>query len=433
MRTIGLDVHKRFAEVAIRSAPGATPTRRRIATTPAALRAFAATLGPQDQVVLEATMNTWAIAELLSASAGRLVVSNPLRTRAIADAKIKTDELDALTLAQLLAADFIPEVWIPDPATRALRRALSGRAALVRQRTQLRKRIHGVLHRNLVDAPMSDVFGRAGQRWLAELELPEAEREEVDAGLRLLAPVDAEIARAEGRLAQGALAEPRVDLLMSIPGVGVASALGLIAVIGRIERFARPAKLVSYLGLDPKVRQSGERPAHTGAISRQGAAHARGVLIEAAHTAVRTPGPLRAFFGRVKARRGEQKAVVAVARKLVVLAWHLLSRGEPYRWAPATLVHKKRRALERAAGIPARRTRIAASLSARERIQQERAILHGAEAAYRELVSARRERADAAAAMGRDGEGQRPQMRGGASSPRLRSSLGGQAASGGEA
>jgi hypothetical protein len=158
---------------------------------------------------------------------------------------------------------------------------------------------------------------------------------------------------------------------MSIPGVGATTALGLIAVIGRIDRFSRPAKLVSYLGLDPKVRQSGERPAHTGAISRQGAAHARGGLIEAAHTAVRTPGPLQAFFGRVKARRGEQKAVVAVARKLVVLAWHLLSRGEPYRWAPATLVHTKRRALERAAGIPARRMRIDASLSARERLQQE--------------------------------------------------------------
>jgi len=426
VRTIGLDVHKRFAEVAILTGPGTAPTRRRIATSPAALRAFAGELGPDDQVVLEATMNTWAIAEVLATMAGRVVVSNPLRTRAIAEAKVKTDEVDALTLAQLLQADFIPAVWIPDPPTRTLRRKVSHRAALVRQRTSLRNQVHAVLHRNLIDAPWSDLFGQGGRGWLAALSLPEAERAELDASLRLLTPIDLEIDRADRALAVDALGDRRVELLMTVPGVGVATALSLVAVIGDIGRFPRPAKLVGYLGLDPKVRQSGERPARTGAISHQGSAHARGLCIEAAHSAVRLPGPLHAFYMRVHARRGGQKAIVAVARKLVVLAWHLLSRGEPYRWAPATLIHTKRRALERTAGIPAG-ARAANGAKDRERLERE--ILRQAEAAYTLLVAARRNEADAAAATGRDDTGQRPKMRGGATRPTLRSSLGGQAAS----
>jgi hypothetical protein len=125
MRSIGLDVGKHVAEVAI-SEPG-QPTRSggRISATPDSLRAFAATLGPDDQIVLEATTNTWPIVELLEQHAGRVVVSNPLRTRAIADAKAKTDTIDARTLAELLAADYLPMVWQPDPATRALRRRVA--------------------------------------------------------------------------------------------------------------------------------------------------------------------------------------------------------------------------------------------------------------------------------------------------------------------
>ena len=119
MRTIGLDVHKRFAEVAILD-QGERVVRRgeRIDATTSALRAVARTLGPDDQVVREATVNTWAIANLLRERAGRVVVSNPMRTWAMADAKVKTDRIDAAVLAQLLAADFLHAVWMPDEATR---------------------------------------------------------------------------------------------------------------------------------------------------------------------------------------------------------------------------------------------------------------------------------------------------------------------------
>ncbi len=355
MRTIGLDVHKHFAEVAIIEPGRGLRRGDRISTAPDALRAFVQTLGAQDQVVLESSSNTWAVAELLGAHAGRVVVSNPLRTRAIADAKCKTDQIDAAVLAQLLAADFIPEVWMPDAPTRALRRRVAHRASLVQQRTRLRNRIQAVLQRNLISAPYSDAFGPSGMRWLRAVELPAEERARVDSALRLLDALAAEVAAVDHELVELALADARVRHLITIPGVGPVSALAIVAVVGDVRRFGRPNQLVSYLGLDPRVRQSGDHPAYTGHISRQGQAHARGLLIEAALGAVRVPGPLRAFFRRVCGRRGEQVATVAVARKLVILSWHLLTGDEDYRWQSTTLTEDKVRRAQLAAGWPANR------------------------------------------------------------------------------
>ncbi len=399
MRSIGLDVHKRFAEVAILDGKD-PPIGRRIGTTTGALRAFAGTLRPDDQVVLEATMNTWAIADLLRGSCARVVISNPLRTKAIAEAKVKTDKVDALTLAQLLAADFVPEVWTPDQEIRRLRREVAGRAALVRQRTQVRNRIHAVLHRCLVDPPVTDLFGVGGQKWLRELALPEDERALVEAALRVHEAIEAEIALLERGLATVALADERVERLMTIPGIGAVSALALVAVVGDIARFREPGKLVSYLGLDPRVHQSGEREAHTGHISRAGHAHARSLLVEAAHGAVSAPGPLRAFYRRVERRRGIPIALVAVARKLAVLAWHVLTSGERYRYERTTVVREKRRRLTRTVGQKTeRRRRAAGEPTIPELRQHELAVLAEAEAGYTAEVATRTTK-DAAATNG---------------------------------
>lgn len=400
MRTIGLDVHRRFAEIAILE--GKEERRLRISTEPEALREFARTLGPDDQVVLEATANTWPIADLLAAGAGRVVVSNPLRTRAIADAKIKTDTVDARTLAQLLAADFIPPVWVPDPKTRALRGRIAQHRALVQQRTRLRNQIHAALIRSLVQCPKSDLFGVAGRRWLAQVTLASHERAGVESALRLHDALEAEIAQLDRELSASALANADARLLCTITGIGAVTALALVALIGPIERFGRSNKLVGYLGLDPTVRQSGDRPARIGHISRAGQAHARGLLVEAAHSVVRSPGPLAAFHARVADRRGAAVAAVAVARKLAVIIWHLLSRRSAYRFASPTRLADKRRRMELAAGAQRARSRVAAGAPRAERLQTERAELEQAERAYRELVRerTRRKKQGAAAATG---------------------------------
>jgi transposase len=128
-----------------------------------------------------------------------------------------------------------------------------------------------------------------------------------------------------------------VARLMTVPGIDVTVAISILAAVGDFARFENPDRLVSYLGLNPRVRQSGNGPATYGRITKAGPAQARGMLVEAAFSASRAPGPLRAFSRRVKERRGFQIATVATARKMTVLCWHLITSGEDYAFARPSL------------------------------------------------------------------------------------------------
>jgi transposase len=388
-RCIGLDVHREFAQVAVWQA-GVVRQEGRVATTPEQLRIFANGLGPDDEVALEATGNTWAIATLLASRAGRVVVSNPAKTRAIAEAKVKTDKVDAAILAQLLAADYLPAVWLPDEATNALRRQVIRRAALVRQRTRCKNQIHAVLHRNLVPrCPASDLFGHKGRGWLAGQDLPADERTAVAALLRQVDFHSEELRLIDGELGRVALGHPDVRRLMTVPGIDATVAVSIVAAVGQFSRFRTPEKLVAYFGLHPRVRQSGGHPAMHGPITKAGRAQARGMLVEAAWAAARAPGPLRAFNQRVRARRGIQIAAVATARKLTVLCWHLAVKGEDYAFAQPSLVAHKQRKLELRAGLPAARGRkgAAGGYSLRAVRDAERRLAEQAEHAYRTLTA----------------------------------------------
>jgi transposase len=346
MRSIALDVHRSFCEVAIKEG---TELRSggRIKTSPAELELFAQSLAADDQVALEASGPALAIKRILEPHVGRVVVANTRKVRAIAEAKVKTDKVDAATLCELLDAGFLPAVFSPDEWTRSLRRRLQRRSQLVRSRTRAKNELHAVLTRNLKGRPpMSDVFGKAGREWLSALELAPDERETVDGCLRQVDFLDQEVGLIERELAGQALSSQEIRRLMTVPGVSLISAATFVAVVGDVTRFATQKKLVSYLGLDPKVRQSGEPPARHGHISKQGSSEARHMLCEAAWIVVRSPGPLRAFYERVRARRGAQIALVATARKLCVVFWHLLTREEDYAFGRPTLTRRKLRALE---------------------------------------------------------------------------------------
>jgi hypothetical protein len=175
---------------------------------------------------------------------------------------------------------------------------------------------------------------------------------------------------------------------MTIPGIDMVVAVGVMASIGRIDRFANPDKLVAYLGLNPSVRQSGDGRAHHGRITKRGSSHASHFLIEAAWQTVRSPGPMRAFCERVRARRGAHVAAVAVARKLTVLIWHMLTKDEDYAWGRPLLMARKMRNLELAAGHVAKPgTRGAAyEYGIPERRQADRAQAEQAERAYRHIT-----------------------------------------------
>lgn len=383
-----MDVHRDFCEVAIAQA-GGVRSAGQVETTPAALELFAASLAPTDRVALEVTGNAAEIARIIRPHVGDVVVVSPHDT-GISSARAKTDRLDARTLAKLLAAGELDAVWMPDEWTRAMRRRLSRRSQLVRSRTRAKNEIHAVMIRRLQGRPpVSDAFGVAGRRWLTSLVLPADERETVDGCLRQVDFLDGEVAALDRAIAREALRKPEVLRLMTVPRVSVITASTFVAAIGDIRRFHSARKLVGYLGLDPRVRQSGVGAARHGRITKQGSAAVRHVLVEAAWIAVRSPGPLRAFYERVRARRGAQVAAVATARKMASLFWCLLTREQDYAFGQPSLTRKKIRQLELAAGAPSRKGQVRAGHGARTTAirDAERALAAQAESAYRRTIA----------------------------------------------
>jgi transposase len=387
MRFIALDVHRDFCEVAI-AEEGEVRLAGRVKTSPDELELFAQSLAGDDEVVLEATGNALAIARIVEPCVARVVLANPKSVKAATETA-KTDKIDARTLAKLLAGGFVREVWIVDEHTRVLRRRISRRAQLVRQRTREKNQVHATLIRNLKGRPpVSDLFGVRGRRWLAEQTLPADERETVEACLRQVDFLAAEITVIDRALAELALASEQMRRLMTLPGVSFVTAAALMGAIGDVRRFPTAAHLVSYIGFDPRVRQSGSEPARHGRISKQGPGEVRHLLVEAARHAARTYGPLRVFAERVASKRGANVATVAVARKLVVIAWHMLSRGEDYAFARPSLVREKLRKLELLVGAERRKgkrnpVRVFAT---KEQHQLEKDLARQAEVAYRRLV-----------------------------------------------
>jgi transposase len=328
-----LDLHQKMIQAATFDDLGNPVWRGRFPATREALEAFARQhLTPLHRVALEATFNTWAIVDILEPRVAEVVVSNPLQTRAIAQAKVKTDKIDTDVLAHLLRCNYLPRVWIPDEQTRQLRRQCTERANLNSDRTRLKNRIHAVLHQRLIQAPHGDLFSPANLRWLRSLALDAPGRATLDRHLRLLDAVEAEILSLADELARHAWEHPDVKLLMTIPGVDFTVAESIYSTLGNVQRFATPDQAAAYFGLVPSTYQSGEVCYH-GHITKHGRAHARWLLVQAAQHLAAHPGPLGVFFRRLANKKNCNVAVVATARKLVTIAWHMLRNGEPYRYA----------------------------------------------------------------------------------------------------
>ena len=350
-RVIGIDIHRTFGEVVMwrrARTPGSW-----VDMTRTALEGLGGKLLSTDEVVIEATGNCMAVSRVLSPFVRRVVIANPLQVKAIAHARVKTDKVDAGTLANLFAAGYLPEIWVPDGETERKRRLTARRDQIVRHRTRIKNEVHAILHAHLIPkCPHADLFNQRGRAWLSRRELPEDECQAIGRHLRELDRLGEDLAVLDREIAEGALDDSAVKQLLTITGVNLTAAASLMAAIGDIHRFSHPGKLVSYFGLNPRVRQSGLGPAHHGRISKIGRSHARAMLVEAAWSAAKAPGPLHAFFVRIRAKRGHQIAAVAVARKLTVLCWHVLTKEQDYLWARPALVANKMRAMELQAGRP---------------------------------------------------------------------------------
>ena len=261
MRIVGLDIHRVFAE-AVMLEDGRIKQLGRVGLTRDHLAVFAWTQTHDDHVIVEATGNASAVVEVIRPYVGRLVITNPRQVRLIAEARTKTDAIDASVLARLYASGFLPEVWIPDEHTLGLRRQVTRRNQIVRQRAKLNTIAQSILHAHLVPpCPHADLFGPKGRAWLLAQPLPADEGEAIHRHLREYDRLTEDLRVIERGLARDALANPEAKRLMTIPGIDMAVAVGLLAAIGPVDRFSDLDRLVG-------------RPRH-GRISKQARTHAR--------------------------------------------------------------------------------------------------------------------------------------------------------------
>ncbi len=402
-RVIGIDTHRTFGEVVIWE-DGRLRHVGRVDMTRTALEGFGKSLLATDEVVIEATGNCMAVSRVLSPFVKRVVIANPLQVKAIAHAHVKTDKIDAGT-ASLYAAGYLPEIWTPDAATERMRRLVARRYQVVRHRTRIKNEVHSILYAHLIPrCPHADLFGRLGRAWLTRQPVPDDERAAIERHIRELDRLGDDLRVLDREIAESALDDAVIKRLLTITGVNLAVAGGLVAAVGDIGRFSSPQKLVSYFGLNPRVRQSGLGAAHHGRISKVGRSHARAMLVEAAWAAAKTPGPLHAFFVRIRARRGHQVAAVAVARKLTVLVWHMLTKEADYLWARPSLVAHKMRSMELQAGKPQKKGNSRGptyAYNVKELRNQEMRVAEQAQKGYEHFVEAWRPRLPKEKARGR--------------------------------
>jgi len=350
----GLDIHKKEVQAVILNDDGKVILTQRFLATRSVIEAFARKhLTKNDRVALEATTNTWPIAAILGPFVKEVVVSNPLRTKVIAQTKIKTDKVDAKVLAQLLRVDFLPSVWIPDAETRSMRQRSTERTMFVNDRTRIKNRIHSIFHQRLLEVPTGELFSTKNLAWLRNppASLDAEGRAALTRQLSLFDSVQREVEAVTDSCAEKAYDNPQIKLLMTLPGFDFCAAGSLLAALGDITRFPSADKAAAYLGLAPSTYQSGDKCYH-GRITKQGRSHARWMLTEAAQAAASHPGPLGAFFRKLAKRRNNRNlAITATARKLVTIAWHMLKNNEPYRYAqPRTIDDKLARLRVRATG-----------------------------------------------------------------------------------
>ena len=352
MKYVGIDVHKKMCQAAIIDEEGELLDEIRFRNTIEGIEDFALKLTTyRDEVkaVVESTGNLWIqVHDRLEAHGFDVALSNPYKTRLIAEAKIKTDKVDARTLAKLLRADMLATCYVPNEEQRSRRELLRHRLRLVKTRTEVKNRIHSLLDKHGLRMPHKTAFSKKSVAWLQEQSLDFMDDAILRSDLVILEAVETQIRRIEERIAVLAVENSQVRLLMTMTGVGYFSAMLLLAEIGDISRFSSDKRLASWAGLAPRVHQSGEK-IRIGGVAGPGNKRVRWLMVQCAHSACRFDPRLRGFYERYSKRRGSKKAVVAVAHEMIRIVFYMLKRGETYRGERKGVTERKLKNLERMA------------------------------------------------------------------------------------
>lgn len=329
---VGMDLHKSYLQVAVLDGKGKVLKNSRIHNDLSKVGRFFDHIGGSGnsgdvKVVMESSCVWYNIYEYLSEERQLDVsLSNPFKTRAIASAKIKTDKLDALKLADLLRGGYIAKCYVPDRKIMDLRQLVRHRIVLVRMRTKLKNKIHGITLMQGVRITDTSAFSNNYVQKLKQLN-----DYRIDAYLRLIDSLDLEIKKVSKEIQSRAEKEDVTKLLLTIPGIGYYSALLILSEIGDINRFPDSYHLCSYAGLVPTTRSSGGITYH-GAITKTGSKHLRWIMIECVHTHMRISknSNITRFYTRLAKRKGNSKAVVAAASKLLKVVYWVMKEKREY-------------------------------------------------------------------------------------------------------
>jgi len=259
-------------------------------------------------------------------------LAHPLKVKAIAEAKIKTDKIDAKVLAHLLRTDLLPEAYVASPEAREVRLVLRQRMFVVRLRTMVKNRMFGMLDRYpelAKSRPTQEVFSQEGRAWLKQIPLKDTDRRLMDEDLMLLEELDGHLKASEALVERLSEGDERVRLLKTIPGFGKFFSVLVAYEVDTIERFAHEKKFFSYMGLIPSTYASGGRTFH-GRLTKQGNKYLRWAMVEAVWPAIRADAELRAYYEGIKARKGPNPAKIATGRRLATIVYRVLSQKRPY-------------------------------------------------------------------------------------------------------
>jgi transposase len=302
-----------------------------------------ANLKLSDALVIEATTNTWALHDQVAPLVGKAVVAHPPKDKLITSSQVRTDKTAVWALARLLIADLIPEIWVPPVHVRELRGLMSHRRRLVQTRTRTRNRLHSLTHRHNLELPPGDVFAQKHRQWWNSLDLSPTERLRLRQNLESLDHLKQQIETCDQELERQSTAQPWAKLvpyLLQLPGFGLIVVMTILAAIGDIMRFPTAKQLVGYAGLGSSIHDSGKTH-RTGRITKTGRKELRWILAQAAWTAVTTHPFWKAESERLARRKPANKAFVTIARKLLVVVWHVLTECEADRKADEEMVASK--------------------------------------------------------------------------------------------
>jgi transposase len=343
VKYVGIDVHKKMCQVAVLDEEGKLLDEIRFANDPEEIEAFAGkltTFHDEVKAVVESTGNLWIqIHDRLEEHGFDVALSNPSKTRLIAETKVKTDKLDARTLVALLRADMLPTCYVPGEELRSRREILRHRLNLVKNRTEVKNRIHGLLDKHGLRMPGTTAFSKDNIAWLRGLDLGFMDDAILRSDLALLEAVDKQVEVIEGKIAALAAEDRQARLLITTTGVGYFTAMLILTEVGDIGRFRGDKEFASWMGLAPSVHQSEEK-IRIGSTS-PGNKRLRWALVECAQASLRYDVRFRGLYERVSRRRGVGCAIVAGAHEMARIMYFMLSRDEPYRDADGGLVERK--------------------------------------------------------------------------------------------